>query len=1172
MQVAQHLASQLPSTFGYFVDNPDSNGSVLLTITNANGFTLRGVTVNAITQATQSGNTAVTRSTQVTVSPGGATDAPVLFTSATVTLAGTTAVGDLWSLSLGGVVHQVTSTNTSLATVAGLLRSAFGAGGTGNNVVFSSGTPFAVAVTISGLAPGGSAIISGTPTTPTTVPWTEADILIPDVAVRLGEKWTVTLSNVVGSGTVAPFYVVQSGDHGTQVVNGLITALAASGYSATLGSDGLTLEIQRAAAFTSSVAVAVAGSGTVDSTDYPARTVTIGTANEAGRWTITLSGAGNAHADVLAANDPTAVAAALATALATAFPTDWAFSASAGVLTIVHLVAGGSFTASATFAPTADVASGTTGAVAVTIPTPAAGDTFTLTVDGNPYYSSAATAAAAAIDLAGQLDALTGYTARPDGAVVTIASTTGATVTASLTLDHTLPATDTVTHEYLLSGTPLTATGTWHLAVDGGGVNATVTTGEALSTIALDLATQINVLLGSLYFASASSTRLTITRLDNTAFTATMTGDDAALAVQTPTTRVEIVAIPALTAGQAPTLTMLSGTTVLGTATGTTAAGFASTITGTANAFASGTSLVVVRSSTSAFTFRLTTTVVGAVDTLNGVRFTFTGSAAQGETWSVDAGAATGSKLVGSGEDIDDVIDALVSQLDSTGYVAMRQGSTITLASASSLSPRTTSLTPSAASTSSAALVTHTLTTAGTGNAGDTWTLRIDGAPRQYPVPAATTQTAAQVAAGLDGLTLPAGFTSFAIGTTLYVTGAASFALTIQVDRSTSTTVQSTTSGTPKLAWAQDVVVVPAGPSTSEPQLGDTWTLVVGTTTYTLVVTATGASYTVQVNGTAYSVPTTAVAAEKIALGFSQALGGVSGLTVSESAGHLYISSNDGSPLTVGPLTQVRRAVMLDAPTATGTTQIDDRVHYSTAIFTLQSDEQTAWSGGETWTVEINGVPFSYQVPMTGPIGTLADIATQLASTIDADAGLTATASGETITVTDATGKNPFSFKVSRGSGRLTAVFDIDSGNTVDGYANVPVVLPWYQWLVDLYPWIRPYVQTIDLVHYTARPAFQLVDGNGTVLKTVNCTITPGTSEIQGQATRPTVCSSVADPGQPPVDRPAHERPVPDLHVHPGRARTRSGSAPGSATTRRRCTSARRTACCRPASTASRPA
>ena len=106
MQVAQHLASQLPSTFGYFVDNPDANGSVLLTITNANGFTLRGVTVNAISQATQSGNTAVTRSTQVTQTPGNATETPVLFSAATVTLTGTTAVGDLWTLTVGGVVNR----------------------------------------------------------------------------------------------------------------------------------------------------------------------------------------------------------------------------------------------------------------------------------------------------------------------------------------------------------------------------------------------------------------------------------------------------------------------------------------------------------------------------------------------------------------------------------------------------------------------------------------------------------------------------------------------------------------------------------------------------------------------------------------------------------------------------------------------------------------------------------------------------------------------------------------------------------------------------------------------------------------------------------------------------------------------------------------------------------
>jgi len=631
------------------------------------------------------------------------------------------------------------------------------------------------------------------------------------------------------------------------------------------------------------------------------------------------------------------------------------------------------------------------------------------------------------------------------------------------------------------------------------------------------LASQLNLLFGSTYYAQAntSTARLTISRLDGSAFTATVSGDDALLTALSASVRVEVVTIPALTGPPSPTLSVLDGLTVLGTATGTTAAGFAATLTGALSAVSgAGTTLIVTRTtSPNAFTFALTTTVVGAVSARNGVTFTFTGDPAQGETWNVAAGAASGTHPVSVGQDIDAVIASLTSQLSSTSYLALRQGRTITLSSALPLSPRTVSVTPSAASTVSAALVTRAVTVAGTGNAGDTWTLQIDGAPRQYVVPALATQTPTQVAAGLDGLSLPGAYASFADGATLYVTGTTGFALDLLIARSTNAAAQPTISGTPRIAWTQDVLVQPAGPTATEPQLGDVWTLVVGSTTYRLVVAGTGATFTLQVNGTLYTIPPGATPADTIALGFSSALAAVAGLTVSVSGGHLLIAAADGSTVAVGPLVQVRRAATLETPTTDGATQTDSRVHYSTAIFTLESDSQSAWTGGETWTVEINGRTFSFTVPSTGPAGTLTTIAAGLALAIDADPSLSATSSGATITVSDTTANNPFYFKVSRGSGHLTGVFDVDFANSVSGTTQVPVVLPWYQWLVDLIPWLRPYLQTIDLLSFTARPAFQLLDGAGNVLKTVTCTIQPGTTEVQGQTVRPTVCSSVADPG-----------------------------------------------------------
>jgi len=358
----------------------------------------------------------------------------------------------------------------------------------------------------------------------------------------------------------------------------------------------------------------------------------------------------------------------------------------------------------------------------------------------------------------------------------------------------------------------------------------------------------------------------------------------------------------------------------------------------------------------------------------------------------------------------------------------------------------------------------------------------------------------------------------FAIGAIVYVSRATGFTFTADVSRNPSTSLLPTISGTPKLDWSQDVNVQPAGPA--EPQLGDVWTLTVGGTTYTLTIASisvNGSSVTVSVSTHPYTIAAAPTPAGTVAQGFRAALTAATTYTVSVNGADLFISSADGSPVAVGPLTQQRRAATLEAPTTTGPTQVDSTVHYSTAIFTLTSDQQTAWSAGETWTVTINGRTFSFQVPATGPTGTLATIAAGLKLAIDADPDLSATVSDATITVHDDTGITPFTLKVSRGNGGLTGVFDIDFANTVSGFSQVPVVLPQYQWLVDLIPWLRPYLQTIDLLHFDARPAFQLLDSAGNVLKTVTCTIQPGSVEVQGQATRPLVCSNLVDLGSRPA-------------------------------------------------------
>ena len=215
----------------------------------------------------------------------------------------------------------------------------------------------------------------------------------------------------------------------------------------------------------------------------------------------------------------------------------------------------------------------------------------------------------------------------------------------------------------------------------------------------------------------------------------------------------------------------------------------------------------------------------------------------------------------------------------------------------------------------------------------------------------------------------------------------------------------------------------------------------------------------------------------------------------------------------VGPLVQVRRAATLEAPTTTGSTQIDTAPHYSTAIFTLTSDSADGLAERRALDGRDQRPHLLLPVPLDRSAARSPTSRTALASAIDADPSLSATNSGATITVTDTTTKNPFYFKVSRGGGQLAAVFDIDFANTVVGRregSGRPAAVPVARRPHPVAPPVPPDDRPVAL-HGAA--AFQLVDGAGNVLKTVICTITPGTTEVQGQPMRPTVCSAVADPG-----------------------------------------------------------
>ena len=159
---------------------------------------------------------------------------------------------------------------------------------------------------------------------------------------------------------------------------------------------------------------------------------------------------------------------------------------------------GGDFTAAVAFDRLRQSAP-TTASRRVTIPTPVAGDIFTLTVDGIGYTSSsAATADAAATDFAGQVDALSGVHGVRRVRRHHVTATTPGT-DARLTLDHTSRRRSTPSPTTSRSSARPADTN-WHLGLDAR-ASTRLISGTPLGTVAGDLADEDQPASGSLYFA-----------------------------------------------------------------------------------------------------------------------------------------------------------------------------------------------------------------------------------------------------------------------------------------------------------------------------------------------------------------------------------------------------------------------------------------------------------------------------------------------------------------------------------------------------------------------------------------------------------------------------------------------------------------------------------------------
>ncbi|HVP74739.1 MAG TPA: hypothetical protein VMS63_01865, partial [Gaiellaceae bacterium] len=945
--------------------------------------------------------------------------------------------------------------------------------------------------------------------------------IVDDTSVNTGDTTLEAIANRIGSMLGSPYTYNVTTSSGNVVLH-IANSAGFSLNGSTPNLSGLQQTASTAANTVTRTTTAANGSGTA--LTLSSAQVTVQTTAAGDIWTLT-AGAYHSSPYTASSTDVNAVASALAGSLASALGVHGTATASGAVVTITETsaftvtvsVAGsnpsGTASISGTPSPASQVPFVQWTSETVTIPTTSVhpGETWELTVGGTLLQEVATgTAKQLADALAGDMPT-TGYTVNTanvtGGATLTISSSTPFTSTliqiqpsGSLDVD---PSTY-VTHVVTVDATAGEA-GQWTLTLGSDVVHATQGSGDATDAAAsASVATAIqNAWAMSSYAAdyvvTASGADLTITKRTTGGFTPAATFIPSATLTGASTT-VEVVTVTTPAASTDKYHLVVAGTDS-GELTGYTTAGalatalisFANGLTGFTAVSSSGN---VAIASTSGPSFTVTFTLNGtditstSVAAGTGVRFTGTGSPVAGETWTA---AGTGYPVSGT-PSLGGVLDGLVGAL---GASAVREDSVVTLVgsadSSASITPAGTSIVVSGSET------THAVTVVGPVNANDTWTLLVAGTP--VPVTASDTSTddlADAIAAAISG-----SYSAVSVGSTIYVTGASAFTLSSGGVTRNPSAGGGTISGAPQLVWTQTVVLAPAGSPAIG--LGDTWTIVVGGATYSARVTSTTSTPnptfhitggTTSADGQYASLAAALVAA--LALGGVQASVGTGGLTFT-------VTSADGTPLPVGQVGQSRVAATIGNPIA------DSNVHYETAVATLLGT--VAPSIGEHWVLTVDGVPYTYPVQSGN---SLDDVAAGLRAAYNGgthDPHLVIGGTGDQITITDTSvgGVDPFSFSITRGSNSVKGVIDIDNANDVVSSVQVPVVLPWWQWIVALFPWAAPYFSVEDSLGFTAQPEFQLIGPDGhSVLATATCKLNIGATTAGAGNVN---CSNSADPG-----------------------------------------------------------
>ena len=255
------------------------------------------------------------------------------------------------------------------------------------------------------------------------------------------------------------------------------------------------------------------------------------------------------------------------------------------------------------------------------------------------------------------------------------------------------------------------------------------------------------------------------------------------------------------------------------------------------------------------------------------------------------------------------------------------------------------------------------------------------------------------------------------------------------------TTSSATHRGTLGLEYSQALELSPAFVGDNSVNSGDRWTLTYTDADGAKSLESSGQGSLKINNAASFSNITNATNLTELASRFTTPLTVPAGLTATASTnGIVDIKQSNGAPVIFDAIAHNRKVVARDGSRA------DASITISNLYKELTIELDGSWTNEQVWTVVLDGTSYPFTTPTEEIPGKqrLSRIATGLAEEINTNPpeGLEAVPLGKTLTIRQTTAvdtqagvdvDNPFLFDISRGSGTIRVVLDIDDANEATG-------------------------------------------------------------------------------------------------------------------------------------------